>query len=87
MATDLVSVAIGLCGVINLADAVHKQGRQFLHDCSDCPGELNALVLEVNSLKEALEALGPLVDAVDTHNRRTAPADIFGRPVASSSLT
>jgi hypothetical protein len=56
------SIAAGVCEIISLAGEVYKQGRQFLRECKDCPGELKQLVLEINSLKGVLEALELLVD-------------------------
>ncbi|KAF8247194.1 hypothetical protein K440DRAFT_644114 [Wilcoxina mikolae CBS 423.85] len=73
MAADPFTISTGLCGIISLAEVVYKQGRQFLRDCKDCPGELKALVLEINGLKGALEALELLVD--DAVDALPSPAD------------
>jgi len=75
---DPFSVSTGLCSIISLAEGVYKQGCQFLRACKDCPGELKALVLEINSLKGAFETLETLVDdAVDSYLRKIALADFL----------
>jgi len=77
---DPFSIATGLCRIISLAEVVYKQGRQFLRDCKNCPGELEALILEINSLKGVLEALKPLVeDSDDAGLCKTTPADFVSR--------
>jgi len=60
--SDPFSIAAGVVGILSLAEVVYKQGREFWRDCKDCPEELKALVLEINSLKGALEALQQLIE-------------------------
>jgi len=86
---DPFSVSTGLCSIISLAEGVYKQGCQFLRACKDCPCELKALVLEINSLKGALETFETLVDdAVDSYLRKIALANFLGNlSMKESSLT
>jgi hypothetical protein len=86
---DPFSVSTGLCSIISLAEGVYKQGCRFLRACKDCPGELKALVLEINSLKGALETFETLVDdAVDSYLRKIALANFLDDlSMKESSLT
>jgi hypothetical protein len=59
---DPFSIGTGVVGILSLAEVVYKQGREFWHECRDCPEELKRLVLEINSLKGALEALQLLIE-------------------------
>jgi hypothetical protein len=75
---DPFSIAAGVVGILSLAEVVYKQGREFWRECKDCPEELKALVLEINSLKGAIEALQPLIeDAASEELCKTATSSLL----------
>jgi hypothetical protein len=74
---DPFSIAAGVVGILSLAEVVYQLGREFWRECKDCPKELKALVLEINSLKAVLEALELLIeDATSEDLRMTAPGSL-----------
>jgi len=54
--------SIAVLEILSLAEVVYKQSREFWRECKDCPEELKALVMEINSLKGALEGLQLLIE-------------------------
>jgi hypothetical protein len=74
---DPFSLAAGVVGILSLAEVVYKQGREFWRECKDCPGELKALILEINSLKGVLEGLQLLIEDVTLEELcMTAPGSL-----------
>jgi len=80
---DPFSIAAGVVGILSLAEVVYKHGREFWRECKDCPKEVKALVLEINSLKGVLEVLQLLVEEATLEDLRMTPSGSIRLDAAS----